>query len=413
MRARSPRLLLPLALAGVVLAGCSSPKSQDAGAQTDVGVSDDTITIGALTDLSSPFKAQGLAATQGTELWADEVNAAGGICGRQVELITKDHGYKPESALALYDEIAGDVVGFVQIFGTPTFAAVKERVISDDVVAMPSSLSSTFLDTPQVVIPGATYDIEMINGLSWMLEQGMIAPGDSIGHIYVDSDYGQNAALGVAAYAEEHELNVQSVAVSATDTDMTATIAAMKANGVTAIVLSTSPPAMGSVATQNVEQALGVPLLGSTPTWDTALVSSLTPEQLSHYYRVTSQAPFGYTGSDAAVELASAYQQKYTETPLDAVNFGYAGALAFGAILQQACDDDNLTRSGIVEAAAKVQVDTKGITAPLDFSVPGAPAARSVYVEQADASAAGGLTVVSDGLVEAPEAADYQGPHQK
>lgn len=103
-----------LVAAALTLAGCStkagdstsSGSSGSAGGsstalKTDFGVTDSTISLGAFTDESGVFKNLGLGITQGNQLWAEKVNAAGGICGRQVKIEVADHGYKADTATTL------------------------------------------------------------------------------------------------------------------------------------------------------------------------------------------------------------------------------------------------------------------------------------------------------------------------
>lgn len=404
-------LLSALAIAGCTAKSADDGELADSDVKTDVGVTADEITLGALTDLSSPFKAQGLATSQGNEMWAIDVNAAGGICGRSIRIVTKDHGYQPDSALSLYEGMKGEVAGFVQIFGTPTFGAVKAKLATDDMLAIPSSLASSLLDMPQVLLVGTTYDVEMINGLGYLGKLGKLADKDKIGHIYIDSEYGKNAQLGINAYAKAHDLEVESAAVAATDNDMTATVTSMKAKGVKAIAVTLAPSATYSVLLQALSQGLDVPVVGNTPTWDIGLLGN-PPETFRNYYRVTAQSPFGYADSPTAAKVAKTYHKRYEEKPIDTVNFGYASAQVFGEALALACESGDLTQSGIVKAAAQIKVDLGGLTAPLDYSTPGAPPTRQVYVEQVDVAAEGGLKVVEAGY-SVPEATEYKAPFQK
>ena len=57
-------------------------------------------------------------------MWADETNAAGGICGRRVEIVVKDHGYDVQKAVTAYADIAPDVVALPQVIGSPVVAAL-------------------------------------------------------------------------------------------------------------------------------------------------------------------------------------------------------------------------------------------------------------------------------------------------
>jgi branched-chain amino acid transport system substrate-binding protein len=79
------------ALSVGVLAACSSSNSSTsssstASASTAVSATKAPITIGISLSLTGDFDADGIAFDQGYKLWAKDVNAAGGILGRQVKL---------------------------------------------------------------------------------------------------------------------------------------------------------------------------------------------------------------------------------------------------------------------------------------------------------------------------------------
>lgn len=87
-------------------------------------------------------------------------------------------------------------------------------------------------------------------------------------------------------------------------------------------------------------------------------------------------------------------------------------AEVWGEILERACDNGDLTRAGIRTALeATTSADTGDLVAALDFSTPGAPATKQVYVAQPDASVEGGLRYVRE-LFEAEEAGAYRAPHE-
>jgi hypothetical protein len=79
-------------------------------------------------------------------------------------------------------------------------------------------------------------------------------------------------------------------------------------------------------------------------------------------------------------------------------------------ILNAACTSGSLERSALLKAFQKLtNVDTQGLIAPLDYSKPGQPPAREVYVMQPDATAQGALKVVGP-LAAATLATTYKCP---
>jgi ABC-type branched-subunit amino acid transport system substrate-binding protein len=121
----------------LVLAACGSTADQQTaeagagGVKTDKGVTDTTITLGIMGDNTGPFKNLGAGLNAGNQLWVDEVNAAGGICDRQVALEIVDHGYKADTAKTLYPQLEPKVLGMVQLLGSPVLAALKQNLVDD------------------------------------------------------------------------------------------------------------------------------------------------------------------------------------------------------------------------------------------------------------------------------------------
>jgi ABC-type branched-subunit amino acid transport system substrate-binding protein len=251
-----------------------SSGSDSSGVKTDKGVTASDITLGVMTDKTGVFKNLGLGVTQGNELWAKDFNDAGGTCGRKVKLEQVDHGYKADTAKTLYPQLEPKVLGMIQLLGSPVVAALKQDLSSDKLTAAPASWSSELLDNPYVMIVGTTYDVEIIDGLSYLQEQGLIKDGDTIGHVYIDGEYGKNGLRGSQFYAKKHNLTLKEVKITSTDTDLANIVTGLKGNAVKAIVLTSTPTQTGSALASNKALGLNVPVLGNNPTFDPALLKS-------------------------------------------------------------------------------------------------------------------------------------------
>ncbi|GAB3294107.1 ABC transporter substrate-binding protein [Epidermidibacterium keratini] len=405
----------------ITISGCST-KAQDSsgggsgsdGVKTDIGVSDNEILLGVQSDLSGVFKSIGLALTHGNELWVEDVNAEGGVCGRDIKLDIQDNAYKADNAVPLYEQQKTSILGYLQLIGSPVLAALKQKLTADKVLAIPAAQASQNMDSPSVLLIGATYDVEMINGLSWMKEQGTLSEGDKIGHIYVDSEYGQNGLMGSKYFAEENGMTVVEAPVAATDTDMTAIVAKFKEEGVKAIALTTTPAATASVAVQNTTQNLNVPMMGSNPSFTPNMLSdSSVVSALENMYVSSGTMPFGGP-SPLAEKIKSEYDKKFSaDQPNYAVNAGYSEGLVWTEVLKKACDNGDLTREGILKARTEVtSVSTDGMNGEQDLSDPGAPATRESFITKPDPNVPGGLSIVSD-LAASDAAKSYKAPHQK
>src|SRR4051794_38961691 len=136
----------------------------------------------------------------------------------------------------------------MQLLGSAVNAALKQDMIEKKTTAVALSWSSEILDNPYVIIPGTTYDIEMINGLSYLMDNDMLSDGDTIGHIYIKGEYGENGLRGAEYFAKKHNLTIKKVAVQATDTDMKGIVTGFKGDKVKAIALTTTPAQTASAA---------------------------------------------------------------------------------------------------------------------------------------------------------------------
>lgn len=79
------KVLFGLVVLALVAAACGS--DDDEGG---LGASDEPIKIGVIADLTGPFTTYGTSLSNSAKLAVDEINADGGIGGRQIELIVED-----------------------------------------------------------------------------------------------------------------------------------------------------------------------------------------------------------------------------------------------------------------------------------------------------------------------------------
>ena len=102
-----------VALSVGVLAACSSSStssgssasSATGSASTSASGSSAPITIGASLSLTGDFSADGQAFQKGYNLWAKDVNAAGGIMGRQVKITVLDDKSDPNQVVTNYQTL--------------------------------------------------------------------------------------------------------------------------------------------------------------------------------------------------------------------------------------------------------------------------------------------------------------------
>jgi ABC-type branched-subunit amino acid transport system substrate-binding protein len=412
-------LAVAAALAAVLAATACSTKAVDTSASsgtsklaTGPGVTDTTIKLGVLTDRTGPYAGLGKAVEQGRTLFWDKKNAAGGVCGRKVEFVLKDHGYNPQNAVTAYAAVKDDVLALHELLGSPEIAALLDSIKSDEMLTGALSWSSSLLSNPYVVISGTTYDVEMINAIDWLVKTKGLVKGDKIGHIFHEGDYGQNGNAGVVAAAKEYGLTVLPHKIAPTTADLTSQVTALKAAGAKAVLLTIAPAQTASAVGVAAAGGYAVPFVGNGPSFSTALLATAAKPALEkQLYVATSIAPFS-ASSSGAVDVRTAFLAKYPDaTKIQYALFGYAQAQIMAGILDTACKNNDLTRAGLLKAfQSQSNVDTNGLVAPLDFSKPGAIPARKTYILKPDSTSPGGLSQVQD-LFAAPLAESYTPAH--
>jgi ABC-type branched-subunit amino acid transport system substrate-binding protein len=405
---KRPRLVVPLVVVTCLLGASCSTKgsggetSSSGGVKASRGVSGTTITLGSLTDLTGVFAALGKDITNAQALYWEKQNAGDKVCGKYtVKTQVKDHGYVTQQGVSLYSSMRDDVLAIEQTIGSPINTALAPQLESDHMVNIPAAWAQSLTENKENAIVGATYEIEMINVLDYLLEQGKIKEGDKIGHIYFEGEYGEGGLQGSQYFAKLHGMTVVEAQIKATDTDMTASITKLKAQGVNVMALTVAPGQTASAASVAASQGLDVPIAGNNPVFAPALLDGPAGSALEkNLYVASPVSPF-----DKNAELLKAYEAKHPGNPTLGVVFGTAAATTMNKILDKACEDGDLTPEGVSKAKETIgEIDTGGLSVPLNFQTGKSPSLKS-YIFRA-AKVPGGAKSVSD-LYEGKDAAGF------
>jgi ABC-type branched-subunit amino acid transport system substrate-binding protein len=408
------RILVAATALLLTLTACNKATSgdQDAGGlKTGPGVTDSTITLASLVDLTAVFAPLGKSLVQGTQLFWKEQNAAGGVCDRKVDVVVKDHGYDPQKAVALYREVSGDVLGLQTVLGSPVVSALKSSIGQDNMFAGFAGWSASVLGDEHFQLVGTTYDIEAITGLDFLMREKGVKSGDKVGHVYFEGDFGENALRGSKYLAEKEGITIVEQKIKPTDTDLSAQVAAFRNEGVKAILVSAGPAQTASVAGVAKSVGLTVPIVANGPGFTPQLLATPAGPALTENLTVVSSiAPFA-TENPEVQKVADAFTAEYPDDKPTQVGFmfGYTQAKVTLAVLEKACENKDLTRTGVLTALHQVSdLDTGGLTAgPLDYTDPAQPPTRTVYLAKVDPTVQGGLVTIGD-PVEADAAKDYK-----
>ena len=200
------RPLLPLALL-LLLAGRALAEPPSAG------VSDERILFGQSAAFEGPASALGLEMRRGILAAFAEANAAGGVQGRQLELVSYDDGYEPERAVAntlrlLQEDRVFALIGPV---GTPTSAAAAPLAVAAGVPLIGPFTGAEFLRDPElatVVNLRASYFQETARIVEWLVGEQDLS---RIAVLYQDDSYGRAGLAGIRAALGERGMTPASL----------------------------------------------------------------------------------------------------------------------------------------------------------------------------------------------------------
>jgi len=398
----------------LMLTACSKATSGDqtaGGVKTGVGVTATTIKLGSLVDLTAVFAPLSKSVVQGTQLFWKQQNAAGGVCGRTVEVVVKDHGYDPQKAVSVYREISGDVLAMQTVLGSPVVSALRPSIDQDNMPVGVAGWPASVLNNQRLQLIGTTYDIEAISGLDFLMRTKGIKSGDKVGHVYFQGDFGENALKGSQYLAGQSGITIVGQKITPADTDLSAQVSAFRTAGVKAILVSAGPTQTASLASVAKATGLSVPIVANGPGFTPQLLGSPAGPALKENLNVVSSIAPPSLNTPAAMELQAAFSKEYANAVPTQVGsvFGYVQAKVTSEILRKACDNKDLTRAGVLTALHQISgLDTGGLIAGTqDYTKAGQPPSRAVYISTVDAAVPGGLKVVEGPAVAEP-AKSYQ-----
>ncbi|MBB2946645.1 branched-chain amino acid transport system substrate-binding protein [Actinoplanes lutulentus] len=151
MQSRIVLGLTTAALVSAVLAACGSPDqdSSDRAGKAASEASATTIRLGSVLPLTGRSNHSGESMRNGAQLAVDELNAAGGVLGKQIELVTADDACDPGTAVSAAQDIVKDGIA-VSVGGYCSSAVVPTlRIFRDAGIPMViAQANSTDLTEP-------------------------------------------------------------------------------------------------------------------------------------------------------------------------------------------------------------------------------------------------------------------------
>ena len=345
MRA-SPRKALPVVIAALLATGVS--------AFAEEGVSADKVVFGQATALEGPASALGQGMKLGLEAAFAEINKAGGVKGRKLELKSVDDGYEPNKSIEVVKKLLEEdkVFAVAGAVGTPTSAATQPIATAAGAPFIGAFTGAEFLREPYkplVMNIRASYFQEteaMVEHLTKDIGASKIAI------MYQDDAFGQAGLAGVKKALDKRQIQLAGEGTFERNTlaVKAALLAIKKVQPDAVIMISPYKPAAEFIKLAK-QIKLDATFVNISFVGSDALAKELGPAGAGVV--ITQVVPFP---NDAAIPVVGRYQAALKASAPDVqpgfVSLeGYLVGRAIIAALEKVSGD--LTRQAVVEAVQK------------------------------------------------------------
>ena len=307
-----------LTLAVLIAAGTASAQTQ--------GVSDDKIVLGTFTDLSGPLAVWGVPEQKGMRMRVEEINAAGGIHGRMLELVVEDTQYQVPRAMQAANKLLrrDRVFAMVGSLGTPENLAVMPQLMAANV---PSIFPMTA--APEMVEPIHPLKFAFFRSYPEQFRAAAAYFRENGGYetpciAQIANEAGESMSAGVYQQLDVYGMEVAAKTEhSATETDMLSSVTTLKNAGCDIVFLAGGVrDTISIVATSRNVGFDPIFVTGMVPYMDA--VAEAAEGAMNGLYLVS---PFLYadaeTSEGRAKEILEAYAEKYGEKMAPQAQLGY------------------------------------------------------------------------------------------
>jgi ABC-type branched-subunit amino acid transport system substrate-binding protein len=332
---------------------------------TDVGVDLEagTITVGLLSDLTGVFSALVKPVVAGYQFQVDAINAAGGIHGLEIKLEVRDTVYTVDTHVQLYEELRDEVVTIGHSTGSPHTVAIKDQLAEDNMFAIPLTWYSGWSDpaiNANIVPHGEPYCLESMNVLGFIMAQNpdfsTIAIASNAG------DFGQDSAQGAKLAAEALGLTVvydgEAKINAADEATIAEVVTGIVSNPADIVWVTTSPGAYAGIYGQSLAAGVVATWSGSAVAWVPSFIgpdSAIRDAVVRDWIFGLPYSPWNADnpGTKAAIEMLKAADPDIVA--FDYYLEGIGEALLIERILNDAYENGDLTRAGVLAAAKSLE----------------------------------------------------------
>ncbi len=383
---KAASLLLASALMVTSFAACGD-KASDSSAEGEATASEDTFKIGGIGPITGAAAVYGKAVENGAKLAVDEINAEGGINGKQIEFKFEDDEHDAEKSVNAYNTLKD--WGMQMLLGSVTSnpcIAVAEETKNDNMFQLTPSGTAVecvqYENAFRVCFSDPTQGTECAKYIS---ENGLAT---KVAVIYDSSDvYSSGIYEAFAAEAKNDGIEIVSAEAFTADSNKDFSVQIQKAKDAGAELVFL--PFYYTEASLVLQQAAGMnysPIFFGCDGMDGIL--DVEGFDASYADNLMFLSPFTPTSTDEAIQtFVTSFKDAYGETPNQFAADAYDGIYAIKAAAEKAELTPDMSVSDMCDAmkTAMTEISIDGVTAKgLTWDASGEPSKAPMVVKIAN-----------------------------
>ena len=350
----------------LAMAACGGEPANNGGNDTPDAT---TVKIGGIGPLTGAYANYGLSEKNGAELAVKEINEAGGIAGKQIELSYQDSQGESDSAVNAYGKLMdwGMEVSLGCVLSGENASVVAAARDDDVLLLTPSGSADKCIDGNDKAFRVCFYDSYQGTAAADYLTDNALAT--EVGVFYQsDNDYSVGLYNAFVAECQNAGVTIKETQTftTATSTDFSTQVNALASSGVKVVFI----PIYAEEASTFLTQAKGkfaddVYFFGADGLDG---ILGKVSQDVTIADNVLMMTPFAADSADPKVQaFVKAYQDAYNATPDQFAADAYDAVYAVKAAVEAA----NGSTSGADLAAVMPTITVEGVTGTMTWSADG------------------------------------------
>ena len=351
------------------------------------GVTEDTIKIGVIEDLTGPVAAIGIPVSEAHKNYFRNINEKNGIHGRRVKLVVEDTGYTIPRAIAGFKKLLyrDQVFAILGPGSTGETVALLSQIEKKKVptISLSCAEAITYPFKRYVFTHFATYENSTKLVFDYVIKD-LKKKKPRVAIVYTDNEMGKSSLRGARSAAKFYSLElVREEILNLTDTDATSQALNLKKAKADYVIVAGAVPTAVSILKDSKRFGFSPVFFGTYATVDEAVIRMVG--NAARNWFVLFCYGLWDDESPGIVEMKRITYKYHPDSKKRSgfYTMGWTMAIIMAEGMKRAGRD--LSREGLVDGIESIKdFDTKGVTGILDYSSTSHRGGEEVAIFKAD-----------------------------